>query len=121
METKAFELVAQGKLKEATALLLSPEYEGQKQIYASGLTKTIDGLQSYVNSNLKEKSQLTISALITIAIGSSILLFVWILVLRRMQKYVLALDDCYSYQTRGNYFPTGKFGRSNYSYRRPTG
>ncbi len=93
METRAFELIEQGRLKEATALLLSPEYEQQKEIYASGLTETINALNSYVKNNINEKAQLTVSALITIAIGSSLLLSIWIVVLRRTKKYVRAIND----------------------------
>ena len=93
MEDRAFALIDQGKLTEATALLLSPEYEAQKAIYAEGLVKTTKALEDFVENNIQEKASLTFSALTTIAIGSGILLFTWILVLRRMKRYIQAIND----------------------------
>ncbi|WP_019508609.1 methyl-accepting chemotaxis protein [Pleurocapsa sp. PCC 7319] len=93
MEDRAFELINQGKLEEATSLLLSSEYEQQKAIYAEGLEKTTNALRNYVQTIVQNKSRLTFSGLTTIAIGFSILLFAWILVLRRTQKYIQAIND----------------------------
>ncbi|HEY9767081.1 MAG TPA: methyl-accepting chemotaxis protein [Coleofasciculaceae cyanobacterium] len=93
METQAFALIDQGKLTQATALLLSPEYEAQKAIYAAGLVETTKALEDFVENNIQEKASLTFSALTTIAIGSGILLFTWILVLRRMKQYIQAIND----------------------------
>lgn len=93
MEDRAFELINQGKLDEASGLLLSSEYEKQKEIYAEGLEKTTNSLRNYVQKIIQDKSQLTFSGLTIIAIGSGILLFAWILVLRRTQKYIQAIID----------------------------
>ncbi len=41
METRAFELLAHGKQQEAAALLFSPEYEAQKEVYARGMNQTM--------------------------------------------------------------------------------
>ena len=93
MEDRAFELIAGGDLQAATTLLLSPEYEEQKAIYAEGLVKTTNALEEFVEDNIQRKAQLTFSALTTIAIGSGALLFTWVLVLRRMKRYIQAIND----------------------------
>lgn len=93
MEEKAFDLVSQGKLGEATSLLLSPEYEKQKSIYALGIKKTTEILQSYVNNSIKNKSQLTYSMLVALIVSSGILLIVWVFVLQRMKGYIQAIND----------------------------
>ncbi len=93
MEDRAFALIAQGELQAATALLLSPEYEAQKAIYAQGLVETTDTLKEFVDNNIQRQTRLTLSALTSIAIGSGVLLFAWILVLRRMRRYIQAIND----------------------------
>ena len=72
---------------------MSPAYEKQKAIYAEGLVKTTDALEKFVENNIQQQARLTFSALATIAIGSGVLLFTWILVLRRMQRYIQAIND----------------------------
>lgn len=93
MEERAFDLLNQGKLEEATALLLSPAYEQQKQIYARGIKETTEALQNYVENDIEAKSKLTYSMLVAIAISSAILLMTWIFVLRRMRRYIKAIND----------------------------
>ena len=93
MEDSAFSLIERGELEAAATLLLSPEYEAQKAIYAEGLVKTTDALNEFVANNIQKQARLTFSALATIAIGSGILLFTWILVLRRIQRYIQAIND----------------------------
>lgn len=93
METKAFELTKQGKLAEAKALLLSPEYEQQKIIYAKGINETRAALQTYVKDNIQRKSQLTYSMLGVIAVTSAVLLVSWVLVLKRIRGYIQAINN----------------------------
>lgn len=93
MEDSAFRLIEGGDLQGATALLLSPAYEEQKAIYAEGLDKTTEALEQYVENNLRQKARLTFSALTTIAVGTGVLLLAWILVLRRMKRYIQAIND----------------------------
>ncbi len=93
METRAFELTNQGKLSEATDLLLSPEYEQQKSIYAQGITETTAALQKYVENNIQKKSQLTYSMLVVIAVASIVLLIAWTFVLQRMRGYIQAINN----------------------------
>jgi methyl-accepting chemotaxis protein len=93
METKAFELTKQGKLAEAKALLLSPEYEQQKSIYAQGINETKAALQAHVQEHIQEESQVTYSMLGVIAVTSAVLLVSWVLVLKRIQGYIQAINN----------------------------
>ncbi len=93
MEERSFELVEQGKLKEATDLLLSPEYEKQKKIYAQGLEETAVALEQYLEDDLKKQSQLTSSMMIVVAASSIILILAWIFALRKMNAYIQAINE----------------------------
>ena len=48
MEGRAFDLVRQGSLEEAKALLFSEEYDGQKRVYAQGITRFANSDDPYV-------------------------------------------------------------------------
>ncbi|WP_036481854.1 methyl-accepting chemotaxis protein [Myxosarcina sp. GI1] len=93
MEDRAFELIGQGNAQAAEALLLSPEYEKQKAIYAEGLAETTAALKNYVETNIALKSQGVRSTIIAIAIALVVLLFSWLIVLRMMNRYILAIED----------------------------
>lgn len=93
METRAFNLVNQGNLKAATNLLLSADYEQQKEIYSQGLEEAIAGLQKYVDSSVQAKSQQALTATAIAVISMIILLFAWLAVWRIMQNYYWALND----------------------------
>lgn len=93
METQAFNLVRQGNQKAAIALLLSPQYEQQKEIYSEGLTEATNALQQYVEANLRSKAQQAVVAVAIAVISMIILLFAWLAVLRMMQSYYWAIND----------------------------
>lgn len=93
MEKQAFDLVHQGQQKAATDLLLSSEYEKQKEIYSQGLSEATDALKKYVEANIRAKSGQAFSALVVIGVALGILLFAWIAVLRMMKRYIQAIND----------------------------
>ena len=93
MEKQAFDLVHQGHHEAATDLLLSSEYEKQKEIYSQGLSEATDALKKYVEANIRAKSQQAFSALVIIGVALGILLFAWIGVLRMMKRYIQAIND----------------------------
>jgi methyl-accepting chemotaxis protein PixJ len=57
IEESAFKLVKQSKLKEASELLLSPEYQENKQVYTTELTATIDRIRTRVESEIRADKQ----------------------------------------------------------------
>ncbi len=89
MEKQAFELVRQGRYEVASALLISEEYEEQKQIYAEGMKQVTVSMQSYVKGVLQEYRYHAYIAFIVISITLPILIFAWIYVLRMMRKYII--------------------------------
>jgi methyl-accepting chemotaxis protein len=92
-ETKAFELVKQGKLTEAQAVMFSPEY-GQHKKYATQIMNEINtALKKSVEDNIQRRSQLTYSMLGVIAFTSAVLLVSWVLVLKRIQGYIQAINN----------------------------
>lgn len=93
MEIQSFNLVHQGNQKAAINLLLSPQYEQQKEIYAQGLTEAINGLQQYVEANIRAKTQQAFTAVAIAVTCLIILVFAWLAVLRTLQSYYWALND----------------------------
>lgn len=93
MEEQAFGLVNQGRQEAATVLLLSPEYEKQKEIYSQGLSEAITALKKYVEANIQAKYQQAFSVIVIIGVAFSILLFTWIGVLRMIKRYIQAINE----------------------------
>ena len=57
MENQSFDLIRQGRIEEAKALLFSDEYENQKRIYAQGMTKFAAGLSVSADTNLQNEQR----------------------------------------------------------------
>jgi methyl-accepting chemotaxis protein len=93
METKSFDLVHQGKIKEAQAVLFGAEYDKQKKIYAKGLEESTTALKKYVEGKIAAKAQETFLAIVLIAIGFTILMLFWIAVLRMTKNYIQAINN----------------------------
>jgi methyl-accepting chemotaxis protein len=93
MEEQAFSLIQQGNQENAEALLLSPEYEQQKEIYATGIDKVTAALKQYISETVVNKEQQIFSVLIAIGAITAILLVAWITVLRMMQRYIKIMND----------------------------
>lgn len=53
MENKAFDLVRQGKPKEAMAILFSADYETDKRIYAEGIQRSTQAIQQRSQVNIE--------------------------------------------------------------------
>ncbi|NJM57526.1 MAG: hypothetical protein HC857_08925 [Synechococcales cyanobacterium RU_4_20] len=80
-ETQAFELVRQGKAKQALDLLLSSEYKEQKSIYSKGITGTLATIDRKVTNQLQAYQQ-RLAWSVTYAIASLVLLaLTWSVVL----------------------------------------
>jgi methyl-accepting chemotaxis protein len=67
LEKKSFDLVRQGKRKEASQVLFGTEYEAQKKIYADGTQKSLEAIQNETKRDLELFSQrLSISLIFTL-------------------------------------------------------
>lgn len=77
LENRAFALVGQGQKEAALALLLSPEYEGQKQVYAEGIKKTIEAVRHQLHGQLAAYRERLIWVGIFAGLGIVILSGAW--------------------------------------------
>jgi len=77
LENRALALGGQGQKEAALALLLSPEYEGQKQIYAEGIQKTIEAVHHQLHGQLAAYRERLIWVGIFAGLGIVILSGAW--------------------------------------------
>ncbi|MBW4421916.1 MAG: HAMP domain-containing histidine kinase [Myxacorys californica WJT36-NPBG1] len=88
MENQAFNWVRQLKPAQALAMLFSPSYETQKQIYADGMTQTSSALQRRVRTNFESYGL----ALSQLSLFSTVSFFTltaaWITILGLVNRYL---------------------------------
>jgi len=77
LENRALALGGQGQKEAALALLLSPEYEGQKQLYAEGIKKTIEAVHHQLHGQLAAYRERLIWVGIFAGLGIVILSGAW--------------------------------------------
>ncbi len=87
-ETEAFELVNKGQAGVAFKLLMSPEYQEQKAIYAAGVDKVLEQVSTLINQQLQSyQRQLGLSIGFAI-VTFPVLLLSWLLVLSAVRDYI---------------------------------
>ena len=91
MENRAFELVRQGDLEAARSLLVSSDYETQKQMYADGMRRFANVLDAASQEMLQEEQRRAYWSIMLAIAVTVILLIGWILVLRTMHAWQAAL------------------------------
>jgi hypothetical protein len=82
MEDRSFDLVRQGRLDEARAILYSDEYNKQKGIYSQGMIQFYDGLSDVMKVSLKQEQR---SAFLNAGIACLLILLLavaWIVIFR---------------------------------------
>lgn len=100
METRAFDLVRQGRLAQAQELLSSEEYQQQKQVYAAGMDKVMEGLVRHGREDLERHRHRVFVAEILILVAALIILFIWVQVLRLISRYAEDLEQLVHVRTR---------------------
>jgi twitching motility protein PilJ len=88
METKAFALIRQEKAPEAFKLLLSKEYETQKQIYAEGINQTIGQINADVEASLNQYSGRLRWAVTLSVLSFGLLVVGWSIILVLIRNYI---------------------------------
>ncbi|MBR8829315.1 MAG: methyl-accepting chemotaxis protein [Gomphosphaeria aponina SAG 52.96 = DSM 107014] len=88
LETQAFELVEQGKSKEALALLLGEEYQTQKEIYAQGINNTLATIKQEAETQLKAYSDRLFTSLVFAGVSLPILMVSWLSILQMIKAYI---------------------------------
>jgi methyl-accepting chemotaxis protein PixJ len=77
METQAFALVRKGQSKAALQLLLGPQYNAQKQIYAAGNQKVLSHIDRLIQQNLQSYQTQLFNSIAFAAFTLPILLGFW--------------------------------------------
>jgi twitching motility protein PilJ len=102
-ENRAFALVREGKRQEAFNLLLSQDYDAQKQIYAQGIENIVTNLKTETKTQLQSQSQRLLWAIVFACVSFPILLLGWLIVLSLVRTYIrerqLAQDALLESQT----------------------
>ncbi|MHC4185755.1 MAG: PAS domain-containing protein [Planctomycetota bacterium] len=88
MERKAFGLVRKGRLEAASALLYSPEYEKQKQIYSEGLDEATVLMRGHSKTELRRHGLAALTATVALAVISVLVALLWLVALRVLKRYV---------------------------------
>ncbi len=89
IEEAAFKLIKQNKLKEASALLLSPEYQQNKQIYTAELSITVGNIRVAAESEVKNNRQALADAILLELLSLGLLVLTGALVVLTVRSYIL--------------------------------
>ena len=93
LENHSFQLLRQGQRQRAAALLSSPEYQKQKDIYSKGLEATTTALKETVNKTILTQGQYALSTVVFAGISLAVLLIAWVAVLRIFFRYGQTLNE----------------------------
>ncbi len=88
MESKSFDLIRDGNLETARALLYSPEYEKQKQIYSENMMRFTAGIPRHVQAELDKYHETARVTTVLIAVIVPLIIFAWIGVLRVLETHI---------------------------------
>jgi methyl-accepting chemotaxis protein PixJ len=88
-EATAFKLAKQAKLTEASALLLSPEYQQYKQIYAVGVATTIAKINTMAASEVQSNQQALADAILLELISLGLLVATGTVLSLTVRRYIL--------------------------------
>lgn len=87
-ETRSFELLRQGEKQKAKALLFGKDYATQKQIYAQGVERTLNNLQTATDAQLQSYTQRLLWSVIFTGISLPLLLLNGVIILSSIRTYI---------------------------------
>jgi signal transduction histidine kinase len=96
LERQAFALTHQGRLQEATALLVSAEYLRLKKIYSGGMEKTVKAATSLMEREDRHLDSLSLWLVLASAVSIIVLLATWYVAIRSARSWAaerLAAED----------------------------
>lgn len=88
LEAQSFRLVRQGQAPQALKILLGAEYEALKQIYAKGISTTLDAIQAETESRVLHYRQSLVQSLLLAGLSFPILVVTASIINRRIRSYV---------------------------------
>lgn len=92
LESRALELIQQGKRAEAAGILFGKEYADQKQILAKGVDQTLTNLKTATDRELKSYSKQLLLSTIFAAASFPILLLAWWFIVVTIRTYIQERD-----------------------------
>ncbi len=90
MEKESFELVRQKDQRAATAVLFSPEYEKQKQLYADGMRKLTALLREHADAAIDAQQRRINHVFVTLVIVLAVLFLFWLALLHASKQSIKA-------------------------------
>jgi methyl-accepting chemotaxis protein PixJ len=88
LEETAFKLAKQAKLKAASVVLSSPEYQQNKQIYATGVANTIAQIRTAADSEVRADRQALGDAILLALVSLGLLVVTGSFVVLRVRGYI---------------------------------
>jgi len=88
MENRVFELVGNGRLDEAQAILAGDEYCRQKELYRDGMQQIAEDLDDYIAADLEGHRKRALITTVSALAGLLVLSLIWLWVLRNMRRYL---------------------------------
>jgi len=93
MDNRAFDLIREGYVDEAKALVFGDEYKKQRQIYADGMDKINFELNEAAVASLSLKQNNTYLHIAAVAFLIPLLLISWIVVIRVVRRWETVLTE----------------------------
>ena len=87
IERRALTLVSEGRLTEASSLLVSKDYLRLKDVYADGVDKTVSWLHGAIETQVRYLNLLTVGLEISIGVVVLLLLWAWYFALRAGRRW----------------------------------
>jgi PAS domain S-box-containing protein len=100
MENRAFGLVRAGRKEEAQAVLFSPEYETQKQIYAEGITSFASQIRRDFEERVRDDQRIDLLSIIAAMVVGGISFVAWLSAARGVQRWRTTLEQAVSERTQ---------------------
>ena len=93
MENRAFALVRAGRREEAQAVLLNPEYETQKQIYAEGITSFVNQIRREFDERFRGRQRIDLLSIIAALVVGGTSFVAWFSAARGVRQWRAQLLD----------------------------
>jgi len=92
MENQAFALVRVRKLEEARAILSGASYSVQKQLYAGGMKKLLQGLRAEREATVESQRTATLGSILVMGAVAAVIIVAWLIVLGRVREWRAAMS-----------------------------
>ena len=95
MENQAFALARAGRKEEAQTVLLSPEYETQKQIYAEGIPSFVNQIRREFDEHFRDDQRIDLLSIIAALVVGGTSFVAWLSAARGVRRWRVQLLDSF--------------------------